>query len=441
MQKTGLNNHDAEVLALASMLSDNTVIIDAVSITAKDFYSPAHSEIFKAITDLYASGTPVDIVTLIGEIERRGALDAIGGREKIMELAAAFYTSANTSHHIHEIKRCAEVRRASFALSEMLKEPGVITASQIRQIAEDMEISGAATSYEDIANSEIYGFVDRLRIPSPTISTGFKILDGITGGIRRKCVFTVGAYASTGKTAFALNVAANQKMHVLFISLEMSPEAIFQRIAATALKIDYGLVQKKKLTDAQFDAIEKHVNDLKGRFYCISDKYFVEQQMDIVANIRPSLVIVDFVQKVRTHRRLESRRTEIEYISGLYKQMASQYDCVVMLLSQLTRPENRAAKNFKPTMAYLKESGALEADGDYVAILHRPYVLSKDDSIKKEDGYILIDKNKYGETGQINLHFKGAYQQFYEVETKNGPKSWSEVSKELKHIKNDDLPF
>jgi replicative DNA helicase len=99
--------------------------------------------------------------------------------------------------------------------------------------------------------------------------------------------------------------------------------------------------------------------------------------------------------------------------------MANTNKCVVIMLSQLSRPGamTNPAK-FRPTMSNLKEAGELEADSDYVGILHRPYVLCKDSpgEVRPEDGYVLIDKNKFGRTGQIHLFLDGKHQTFYEVE-------------------------
>ena len=72
----------------------------------------------------------------------------------------------------------------------------------------------------------------------------------------------------------------------------------------------------------------------------------------------------------------------------------------------------------KPTMSDLKESGALEENNDYVMLLHRPYVQNKEKGNETE-AYLMLDKNKYGKTGQIRLYFNGQYQRFSEVDSRN----------------------
>ena len=121
-------------------------------------------------------------------------------------------------------------------------------------------------------------------------------------------------------------------------------------------------------------------------------------------------------------------REKIEYISGELKRVARFNNCVVIALSQLRRNNDRA--NLVPTMSDLKESGALEADGDYIMLIHRPYVLIKNDpAITPDLTEIIIDKNKFGRTGNIKMSFSGEYQQFMELENgKKPPPTREEIS-------------
>jgi len=124
----------------------------------------------------------------------------------------------------------------------------------------------------------------------------------------------------------------------VFFSMEMSVEALVNRLASAELSIPYGMIESQRLGDADFGRVEAFAKSLKGRFYAYTDVYHVERQMDVVSGIKPGLVIVDYIQKARTGKKCESKRLEIEHISGLYKQMASENKCVVLILSQLSRP-------------------------------------------------------------------------------------------------------
>lgn len=437
------NDTDAEESVLSVMLYDAETIPAAAGILrAEDFYRPSNAEIFSALTALHGSGTPVDAMTLKTELTKRGTLEQVGGAARIIEIAAGFYTSVNLKHHAMEIRRLSERRMLLKSISELMRNPDGLTVEVVEAIARDAKENQYIRTYTDKSTQRIDDFKNNLRVKKQRVKTGFSDFDAITGGFRIPSVAMVGAYPSVGKTAFALNIAARQEKPVVFFSLEMSAEMIYERLAAQKLKIDYHLFTEQRLTENQYCEVESFTDALKKHsFHVFDDAYHIEQQAAVIAGIKPCLVVVDYIQKVRTHRKTESRRIEIDHISGLYKQIAKENNCVILLLSQLTRP-SKQEKNVKPTMASLKESGALEADGDYIGILHRPYVLHKDspDTIKPEDGYILIDKNKFGNTGQIGLRFDGRYQKFYENEHSPALREPS-LYNESQPVEDDELPF
>ena len=443
-------DNEAEVAVLASMLFDAGAIDAATTILiSTDFYRPDHGEIFRAMANLRGRGEPVDVVTLTAELTRAGTIEQIG-REKVVQLAAAYYTSANILYHAQEVRRYSEARQNLKLLHDLLQKPDGVTASDLREIADDAESRHYVKDSAQKARQALYDFKASLHKNIMRIDTGFTGLDFLTGGIRRPSVFVLGAFASAGKTAFALNVVAKQRAPVVVFSLEMSVGMIIERVASAELKIDYGLFNRQRLSPQQKQEVEAYTDTLEEReLYVFDDVYHVEQQLDIVTSIQPRLVVVDYVQIVRTHRKIDTKRLEIDHISAMYKQMARQNNCTVLVLSQLARPTGvntpQQAKSFVPTMRLLKESGALEANGDYVGILHRPFVLYKSEPaiIKPEDGYILIDKNKFGQTGLQPLRFDGKYQLFYEVERaqESKPKNWGQISKEIKAIDDDAMPF
>ena len=118
------------------------------------------------------------------------------------------------------------------------------------------------------------------------------------------------------------------------------------------------------------------------------------------------------MQIITSLKHHENVRTKIDYISSELKRTAKKTNTCIILLSQLTRNNKEA-----PTMSDLKESGGLEQDGDYIALLHRPYVLNKSDSsILPTMAQLLLDKNKFGRTGVIDLYFDGSIQRFTEYQ-------------------------
>ena len=240
-------------------------------------------------------------------------------------------------------------------------------------------------------------------------------MDRVLGGIRRGTVFIVGARPSTGKTSFAINIAANQiklNKKVMFFSLEMSVEMIFERLIAVKCLIDYSGFGQNTLTDEDIEKIKYEVEELKdsGKFIVVDDTYNAEQICNLISEHKPDLAVIDFMQIVSAMGRFENVRGKIDYISSLFKRTAKTCNSVIMVLSQLTRIGDAA-----PTMSDLKESGGLEQDGDYIALLHRPFVTNKNNpEIVPEDTELMLDKNKFGKTGKIDFYFDLKRQKFSE---------------------------
>src|SRR5579859_1508156 len=82
-------NLDAEESVLgAMMLSPGAIGAVSEALSATDFYRESHAKIYRAALSLYGRGEPVDAITLVDELERKGELEDIGGRVRVHELAA-----------------------------------------------------------------------------------------------------------------------------------------------------------------------------------------------------------------------------------------------------------------------------------------------------------------------------------------------------------------
>ena len=130
----------------------------------------------------------------------------------------------------------------------------------------------------------------------------------------------------------------------------------------------------KKPQKKQNSQIREYATELRNsnKLYALDDVYGIESISSAVSEIKPELVIVDYIQKVTTTKAKLGLREQMEYISGELKRIAKSNKCCIIALSQIARQGKEA-----PTMSDLKESGALEADGDYIMLMHRAYVLDK----------------------------------------------------------------
>ena len=115
------------------------------------------------------------------------------------------------------------------------------------------------------------------------------------------------------------------------------------------------------------------------------------------------LIVIDYLQLLRSHRRIDNRVQEVSEISRSLKELARELGVPVIALSQLSRsPEQRPGQN-PPKLSDLRESGSLEQDSDVVIFIHR----SRDDNqgAPSNEASIVIAKHRNGPLGVVNLYF------------------------------------
>jgi replicative DNA helicase len=91
------------------------------------------------------------------------------------------------------------------------------------------------------------------------------------------------------------------------------------------------------------------------------------------------------------------------------KYLAQKYECAVLCLSQLSRPQERL-KAYVPGIFDLRDSGAIENAADQIIFVYR----ERDESNKtaKDEGAFIVAKVRMGKTGMESFVFDGAAQTF-----------------------------
>jgi replicative DNA helicase len=120
-----------------------------------------------------------------------------------------------------------------------------------------------------------------------------------------------------------------------------------------------------------------------------------------------SVIIVDYLQLMSHHRRVDNRQQEIAEISRSLKLLAKELGIPVIAVSQLNRdPERRQDK--RPQLSDLRESGAIEQDADVVMFIHR----DDTDVSTKGTADLIVAKHRNGPTDTVKLAFLPSLTQF-----------------------------
>lgn len=382
----------------------------AAQLCAEDFSVAVYAEIFTQLNAILRSGKPFDYALLIGKCTDAAC------KEAIVDCMECFVSSSTLPEHVKAVKSAAGRRAIKRGVTGIL-ERGDYSEGALRSIIEQQN-SGEAHDLQEVNARNLESFVLGLNQPKRVVYTGFPSLDSKLNGIRRGTLFIIGARPSTGKTTFAVNIARHQvqnRRRVFFYSLEMQSDMIFEKYAADVCSIPARKFAENALCGKDVGAVSGLMDALRrGNHLIVVDNQFTIEGIcaDIYAE-RPDVVIIDYAQRIRSVKgdRFNSERELINYITSELKIIAKRTSACVILLSQIARTGKEA-----PRMSDLKESGALEEDGDYIAILHRPYVLDKTDtSHTPEETLLLLDKNKFGPCGCIRLCFNLTYQRFTEA--------------------------
>lgn len=393
----------AEIAVFGSMLIDEAVVGPALQrITLDDFVTSQHRHLFEAVCSVFASGRPVDPVTVL----------AVAGneyRDLIMSIMTATPTAANWEAYadvLHDEALLLRMQRAAEKIVEAgdLEEARRAAEKTAAPLAEQNRIKVTPFS------RGIVEFYERQtsKIKPDYLPWKLGPLDDILTAEPGDFII-LGGYPSAGKTVlagqFALTMAA--KLRVGIFSLETKDRKLYDRLIAYAAKVPFQAIKRHTLTDEDIT----HVVELGT----ISDKIHLDvinaagmNVMDIravsLAN-RYDVIFIDYLQLLKSSGK--DRFEKVTNISLDLHELAGTTGITVIALAQLSRPD-KSAKNKPPTMASIRESGQVEQDADIIMLLYLD-----DEDLPDGDRLLKIAKNKDGERGYLRLGFYSKYLNFF----------------------------
>jgi replicative DNA helicase len=426
----------------------------AQTLSAKHFCDPSLGEIFTAIGEHIARGIPVSPITLKDRFDAKA----------LIGLAAGVSTTGDLVEKAEYLREYADRR----ALLDTL-ETALLSAADVSKDAEPVQLlastqkalmelqdSMAADSATHPVSATVDGVVGAIERQwregvSPGVPTGISRLDAIMGHMQRQQMIVIAGRPAMGKSALALTIArhvAIQGRPVVFFSLEMGEDQMIQRLLALETGIATSDQQRAHL------ALEQHhIRKLAEAadyirtlpLYLIDERKLRPSAMERMAREVQrrhddlALTVIDYLQLARPDEEYRGNKVaEITSISNDVKGIAKALKCPVLALSQLSRAvEQRDDK--RPTLADLRESGAIEQDADIVTFCYREeYYLERAEPIRREaentEQYserlmqwrqaidkahgkadVIVAKNRMGETGVAHMAFDGPSGRFADL--------------------------
>ena len=437
-QKTLPQNMEAEQAVLGGILIDNEAIHQVLEIIeVEDFYRESHRKIFLVFLELYEQNQPIDLVTVCEALQKKQQLEEVGGATFLASLVEVIPTASNITYYAKIVKEKSILRKLITRATYIINQCVAPTDENIEEILDKAEQTIFEVSQERIQTS-YYPLKDVIKstfqtiqsisqkdtsIPGITgIPTGFIDFDHLTSGFQPSDLIIIAGRPSMGKTAFALNIAANaaskHKIPVGIFSLEMSKEQLTTRMLCAEAKVDSQKLRSGFLAEHDWQLLIEAASVLSEAPIFVDDTPAISV-LELRAKARRlksehniSLIIIDYLQLMKGKGGNERREQEISEISRSLKALAKELNIPVIALSQLNRKvEDR--ENKRPRLADLRESGAIEQDADLIAFLYRDEVYNqREDNPNRGMAEVIIGKHRNGPLGKVKLAFLEKFTSF-----------------------------
>lgn len=403
-------------------------------LTDECFHVPEHLTVFKAIEEVWEHGAPVDLLTVARKLNDKGAA-VIGGThpaDYLLRFTATVVSSAHLQHWCLLLRELA-AKRMMIALQnnaydeamDVLEaaeeiQKALQQALEVRTTNDWVDASTAALRLSDhmdeVQGQELIG-----------ISTTFASIDRENGGLRKGQLIVLGARPSVGKSALMGSIAthaASRGSKVGIISLEMPAQDIFGRMVSSESRVPFSDIDRGRVQEnAERNAVYHSMNQLAGLPIYFSDAtgvtiYDIRAKAEQLKRTHGlDMLIIDYLQLIEEVEGSRSREQAVSQISRGLKMIAMNLQIPVLALSQLNRESEHRA-NKQPSMADLRESGAIEQDADIIMLLHRDWRVGKYEDEQgnstEHQADLLIPKWRNGTTMNLKLHFDAELMRFTE---------------------------
>ncbi|CAN7244277.1 AAA family ATPase [Variovorax sp. LjRoot175] len=423
---------EAEAAVIGAVLLDNEALARVSDLAPTMFYAAFHADALRTILAMAAAGQPFDVIAVFDAMRAAGKAEQ-DGLSRLNEMAQYVPSAATIRRHaaiVVERHRQRELVRAGMEIAEL----GASAESAAEQIDKaQMMLAKLATAKSKREPQHISeSLIDYLALlndlsegKNPAIPTGIDGLDRLlNGGLRRGEMMVIGARPKHGKTALALALARAmaREYGVLFLSQEMPISQLMHRHTAAAGSFDLGRILRADPNDHEMWTAVTCAAERLGELHLVHDDQAGLTLLDIrrkAMKVRREhgldVLFVDFLQLMAGGGE-ENRNRELDIIANGLKALAMDLGIAVVLLSQMSR---KADEHYGgPSMTHLRDSGAIEAAADQVALLFTDHAhpLSKHEPAFAGYCELEIVAHRNGPQGLVPLHFNGKYQQIADWE-------------------------
>lgn len=388
-----------------------------VHIEPDHFSSEQHADIYRVIRELAAASQPVDPVTVCDHLEQHG-------RKALGDLAMTIGNEAMVTPvpevFAHRVMTAWRQRKASEIGLKLAgaKHEGAVDEA----ITELMNLHAVEQNHEyDAKQASRAAYAEIIAIQQsggklPGITTGLKDVDDKLGGLHAGDLIVVGGRAAMGKTAFVLGMAraaALDKNPVGMISGEQPVEQVTLRNFAAIGRVDARKFRTANFAEEDWPKITNAVATASSL-----PMWFLDRSAPTMAEVARvarrwkhkhgiKALYIDYLQRIVGEG--ERKFEQVGFVARSLKNLARELDIPVVVLAQVSREVEKRA-NQAPRMGDLSDSSEIEKEADQIMMLYRPGYY--DQAAPQHEARVIVEKNRHGPTGYIDVHWNGAFMTF-----------------------------
>ena len=442
---------EAEMSVLALCMRNKDAVGECVGkrLVPEDFADPRNGVIFSAIRELYVSNQDVNRILVCKELREKKLIDKAGSDSYVFDVANMDSVMSALDDYISVVTSNCQTRKVVNTLEKNLdsakKQQGTVNnliETAVAQLNALKINDDEETAFELLAPILKRNLAEIVKLSQEgsdrrTVKTGFPHLDKLTGGFRPGTFNIIAARPAMGKTALALNMAANvagmYSKTVAIFSLEMSKKENANRLLASLSQhTNADVIINPHATKEQLEDLEKTVEMMSPLKIWIDDKAntnpveIMNKCKNLMSKTEVSLIIIDHLGLLTYPGRNDGRQNEVAAIARSLKVLAKELNIPVVALAQLNRGTEKRDQSDEdriPGLADIRESGAIEQDADCVIFIHRPdyYLKGKREKKEIEDAQLIVAKNRHGATDTVYVKWIPSKTRFFEPDHKSDP--------------------
>lgn len=412
-----MNIKSIENYVLANMTRSEDCRSKVVSLGEEYFSSTFNKDWFNTLYQMFLDGKVIDVISVADELK----MDYAKFIEIVNENDTLFFNTHLNTLKINYHKRL-KIEQCKQVIKEIIETP-LDNVTDLNSILQNIELvndyeDGKSNYVVDIHCENVVEYDNYLSSPNK-LKYGIRTLDALTDGIHKSEMTILAARPGQGKTAVAINIALNvarQGKHVLILSLEMSKNAIVDRMISNIKTINSNIIRSREFDEEQEEAYLKAGIEFKELNIRIEDSIFnIEEIMALINQIQKNkpldYIVIDYIGLIETKARVNSQNDRVSHVSRQLKKISQKTQIPILLLSQLNRlVEQRSKDDRRPILSDLRDSGSLEQDCNNCIMLYHDV---EDPTVNKIPLEIILRKQRNGMLGTAKVEYRKSTHRLY----------------------------